>query len=156
MIYDYNLRKKHHFCVSCGKQDAYTLNGKTRCYECSEKRKQSRKLHPEWSKKNNDRVKKIRYERMVQGLCIDCGKPAEKGKLRCLKHLYKDKGYHKHKELNHYTAAYIGVCMRCLREPAKAGHKLCEACYGKSLASLEKARENADVSKYKNFRFGKE
>ena len=154
MICDYNLRKKHHYCVRCGKQDAYTLNGRAKCFECTEKVNEYHR-NKKYDEKYAVKRKAIRDERKSQGLCIVCGKKAEAGRIRCSKHLYKDRQSHKPKEIGRTLASELGICTTCLKNPALIGCKLCEACYNKSLASLEKARENADVSKYKNFRFGR-
>ena len=50
------MRKRCHLCTRCGKQDAYTMNGRSRCFECQDKRrkhpvdyvpeKKQRKSHP--------------------------------------------------------------------------------------------------------------
>lgn len=47
-------RKDHHYCVDCGEQDAYTLNGRSRCYDCTEKKNAKERN----AKKNEDRRKK--------------------------------------------------------------------------------------------------
>lgn len=54
--------KKHKLCIDCKKQDAYTLNGKSRCFECSEKGRirESGFLIP-------------KYDRIEMGLCYMCG-----------------------------------------------------------------------------------
>lgn len=33
----YALLKRLHLCIQCKAQDAYTLAGRARCYECTEK-----------------------------------------------------------------------------------------------------------------------
>lgn len=52
----YAMRKRCHLCTKCGKQDAYTMNGRSRCFGCQDKRrkhpvdyvpeKKQRKSHP--------------------------------------------------------------------------------------------------------------
>lgn len=137
---DYGMRKKCHYCVTCGRQDAYTLNGRARCFECQNKQNKLHRSHPEYEEKRKVRKQAKYYERKAAGLCVVCEKPAEKGKTRCLKHLCKDRANHKHKELNRVIASEIGICVTCLKEPALYGHKLCESCYQKSVANIAKAR----------------
>lgn len=150
----YELKKLGHYCVKCGKKDAYTLNGRAKCFECQEKANEYHR-NKSYDKKYAAKRKAIRDDRKSQGLCIVCGEKAVKGRVRCLKHLCKDRQNHKPKELGRELARDLGICMTCLKHPALPGHKICKSCYDKSFVSLEKARENADVSKYKNFRFGR-
>ena len=72
-------------CVRCGKQDAYTMNGHQRCYDCIEK---ARNYQRERNKKRAEQIKenqKNRYHRLKsQGLCVTCGKkPALKNGVKC-------------------------------------------------------------------------
>lgn len=142
MISDYEMRKKFHYCVTCGKQDAYTLGGRARCYECNKKQNEYIKAHPEYSQKRKEKDKAKYLERKQQGLCVVCGKKAEKGRVRCAKHLYANRFAQKPKELNRIFASNYGICMTCLKAPSIQGHKLCESCYAKSLVSIENARKH--------------
>ena len=63
---------KNHFCVDCKKQDARTLIGKFRCYECTEKAR-IRKTGQKYT----------RQERKELGLCSICGKVAKDGYNIC-------------------------------------------------------------------------
>lgn len=62
---------EHHLCVDCKKQDALTLIGKCRCYECKEKARIRRNGH-----------KLNKQQRTEIGLC-HCGKPIKKGYKVC-------------------------------------------------------------------------
>ena len=81
-----NYMKKVHRCIRCGKQDAYTLAGKQRCYECVEKEKQRCKEYNERHKEETKKRVKERYERLKsQGICTVCAKrKARSGKVLCL------------------------------------------------------------------------
>jgi hypothetical protein len=71
-------------CVRCGKQDAYTMNGHQRCYECSEKCKEYAQKHHKQNREKHLEVMHERYERLkAQGLCVECGKKAIPGFVRC-------------------------------------------------------------------------
>jgi len=64
-------------CTSCGKQDAYTLGGRSWCAECAEHRRisqQGRDLTRQYA-----RVKAQRDERRAAGLCTQCGRELPKG-----------------------------------------------------------------------------
>lgn len=67
----------HRMCSECGKQDAYTLNGRRRCFECSEKR---RKTEIEYIKP--EKPWKEPAKRWEDGFCYICGKPAVKGETK--------------------------------------------------------------------------
>lgn len=104
--------KDHHFCTECKKQDAYTLAGRYRCYECTQK-------HNEYKTSNHKQIdyaadrtqnrstdKIRRSERPANGLCYLCGKP-----LSGIQLAYQDRESH-----------------------------LCDECYKKSAESLKIAR----------------
>ena len=67
----------HHFCVDCGKEDAYTMVGKRLCFECLEKRRG----HPiETNSDIEQKRKRIWQKHSVpkseyykNGLCAICG-----------------------------------------------------------------------------------
>lgn len=72
-------------CVRCGKQDAYTMNGHQRCYECAEK---ARNYQRERNKRHSEKLRenqKNRYHHLKsKGLCVSCGKKsALKGRVMC-------------------------------------------------------------------------
>lgn len=70
-------RKAHKCCADCGKQDAYTLNGRYRCFECAEKR---RKTPIEYIPEEKQTVPSIpRHERGKYGMCYLCGDPLDGG-----------------------------------------------------------------------------
>lgn len=155
MLADYQLRKKYHYCVKCGKQDAFTLNGRARCADCQEKANNFWRIHPEYNEKGKTQHKEKYLERKENGLCVVCGAKAQKGKVRCAKCLFKDRLAHRI-ELNREMANDLGICVTCLKNPQFENYKLCESCYKKSLKSLEKARKNVNgLHKNTQFIFGK-
>lgn len=78
----------HNICVACGQRDAF--NGRQKCPECLEKaiiqNMKYRSLERERS--YYPRRKEKREQRIADGLCPICGKPAAKGQL-CLEHFIK-------------------------------------------------------------------
>lgn len=153
MISDYKLRKKYHYCVTCGKQDSYTLNGRARCYECNEEQNAYQSEHPEYAQRHKERLRRRYKERRETGMCTRCGKrPASPGKTRCDICLAKDKIAHR-SEISRTTAAGFGLCYTCLKNPCKPGYKVCPECYDKCMASLEIARAN--ITERKPLLFGR-
>ena len=143
VIVDYCLRKKHHYCVTCGAQDAYTLIGRIQCFECSKKTNESHRNS--YSKNNsNEKKKKLRTERKSQGLCIECGEKAADGRIRCHKHLMSARiSQERHRErkgiIPKSLKIQLGYCANCL-DFATHG-KLCEKCYEKAMRGIDKATQ---------------
>ena len=130
--------KEHHFCVECGKQDAYTLNGKYRCYECNEKHnKKSKDTY------NSEKMKiynKVKYtECKNNGICVICKKrKAVDGKSQCSVCLAKSREkYHKNNSsvMPRYLWSSYGLCYRCGNKldgqlnTNGDKSKLCSVCY---------------------------
>ena len=90
-----NYMKAVHRCIRCGKQDAYTLAGKQRCYECVEKEKQRcKEYNKRNSEKNKQRAKERYYRLKSQGLCVVCAKrKAQSGRTLCLRCAIKSNEY---------------------------------------------------------------
>ena len=83
----YDLLKRLNRCVICGKQDAYTLIGKSCCFECLDKR---RKYSKQYNANNPEKCKTLRnnftQKRKMNGLCVHCGRPIpahRSGKATC-------------------------------------------------------------------------
>ena len=78
---------KCHMCRECGKQDAYTLNGHTKCADCverdTERRREQRGYQPAWAREKKPE-KTINYPRGANGICWTCNKkPRLEGKKLC-------------------------------------------------------------------------
>lgn len=145
--YYYEKAKEQGVCCRCGKEDAYTLIGKTLCADCMKERvernRQYRESHKEEvRKKNHERILKCKSE----GICTVCRhRKAQQGYTMC-KHC-RDQAVirRKKKRLNNgklsaEQALYCGLCTRCRKEPHMEGKKLCPDCYADVLKALEKAR----------------
>ncbi len=132
--------KSLHFCTECGKQDAYTLNGRNRCYECSEKH--NKQSNTERHKERNKEYAKTVYTKCIeQKICTQCHKrkptPGRKICLICLaisrnRYLEKNAG----NTLRHQRSSY-GLCYICGKEldgqlkTDGRESKLCSHCYSR-------------------------
>lgn len=85
--YRYRKRKALNQCVECGKQDDYTISGRSLCFECNEKNKvRTKKYYAE----NKEKIKTDRQILIKRGICITCRKRnAAKGRKRCKECLNK-------------------------------------------------------------------
>lgn len=130
--------KDHHMCTVCGKQDAYTLNGRTYCFECNEK-ENKRKKSKYTSDSRKEYSKKIINKCHENGICVKCKtRKAVEGRKQCSVCLAKDRErWHKnHSDTipRHERFAY-GLCYKCGNpldgQMNKDGSKskLCTACY---------------------------
>ena len=128
----YNDCKRLHLCTECMKQDARTLAGRTRCYECAEKARERAKK-PEYQKADLERQKRRYHERKARGLCPQCGKrkPAP-GFASCEICMAKDrrsseKCRRKRGQRDVRLEMSLGNCYICFK-PAAPGKKLCPDC----------------------------
>ena len=78
-------------CPKCGKQDAYTLGGRTYCYECAERERVRQGLTayidpllfsaPKKDRKDYSKIPREQY--IERGMCYTCGKPVKPGYKVC-------------------------------------------------------------------------
>ena len=158
----YYDRKKAGVCTMCGKEDAYTMIGKARCAECAERNNESHRKsqrHREWFR---DRYR----ERKENGLCVDCGKPALEGHVRCAYHSGRRNKSTKEwlkrkqeKEGVNFPRGGNGFCYRCNKEKALPGLKVCRSCYSglEDLRARKKPGhvENHPLNRDNDFVFGR-
>lgn len=145
--YKYMYNKKHHLCQQCGKQDAYTVGGRTLCYECSIKAKEWKRANKEKRAKKVAMESKERYERLkAQNICTSCGKrPAKQGRVRCEYCLNKNKKAHQKERIKEGKIPVtmlkdLNICAWCKKFPCVDGKRLCSKCYAKSLVTAENMR----------------
>ena len=140
---DYHLLKKFHYCVSCGKMDAYTMIGRIQCCECAQKTNESHRKGY-YINGANEIKKELRTQRKEKGLCIECGEKAENGKSRCKKHLAMERNrQEKYRRragvIPRSLKIQLGYCANC-NEVATHG-KICGSCYEKAMRGLDKATQ---------------
>ena len=144
--------KAAHMCLDCGKQDAYTLNGYTCCYECNAKRNQIAKEY----RANGGGAKAVegkrrrKQQRREEHKCITCGKPLSRLEpyATCKACRKRDRA---RRRAQFVPKRLVGVvCYQCCQEPPMPGKKLCEKCYNANLLKLGKAwavnREKKEVN----------
>ena len=115
---------EHHFCVDCKKQDAHTLIGRYRCYDCTEKIRLKRFGH-----------KYKREERKELGLCSMCMNPLKEGFNvceQCYERILKDANHNPTPQvvapkMSRKERVENGYCINC-GEKAMEGYKVCESC----------------------------
>lgn len=137
--------KKHHICRECGQTDAYTLGGRTCCYDCAEKQRKAKALarkdplkHEKMLQSKREQI--ARYK--AENRCVRCGKQLTNGKRMCgICYASQRAASRRSKGC---TPRMEGVCWQCNKEPCMDGKKLCRACYDAkvkvALANLEKTR----------------
>lgn len=91
--------RQHHLCTECGKEDAYTMAGHTRCFEHTHYR---RSTPMEYIKP--EREPRSLPLRRQDGYCHMCGKPPMDG-------------------LTKWGGDPIKLCERCYRNLVKAGER---------------------------------
>ena len=143
-------------CVRCHKQDAYTLNGRSYCFECAEQsRRYSKEKYQKVKEKQVDWKKKLREERLSKGLCYICGRPQDKAGRKCCelcaaKDRIRYQSHRKPGTLSHQEAldrVNDSLCYRC-GNPIKQGltadlkpYKVCERCWQDNVKAAQKGKE---------------
>lgn len=70
----YASRKKNHMCVNCGKEDAFTMAGRSMCSSCEERKNTQHKNRID-KEAAARRGRELREARRESGLCTKCGTP---------------------------------------------------------------------------------
>lgn len=136
--------KSRQRCTRCGRQDAFTLNGRSICADCVEKQRESYKRYrAERGAELNAQNKAYRAKMVEAGLCPNCGKPSDGGYVNCqrCRAVARQKMKRRRRESGSLPHGANGSCYTCNKRPALPGKRLCRECYEKSLASMAKARE---------------
>lgn len=144
--YDKRMReimKREHRCIQCGKQDAYTLNGRSRCSVCAEKgRIADKKRYTTHC--SPEATKAVRENRGAQGLCVRCGRIAPPGRRvcqLCVSRTNKNLRDRKIAEGMNYPRGSNGIYWTCNKEPVMEGKKICQSCYEKTMIAQRMATE---------------
>lgn len=144
--YDKRIReiaKAEHRCIQCGKQDAYTLNGRARCSVCADKGKiADRKRYQ--THNGSEAQKKVRENRASKGLCVRCGRIAPPGRrvcALCISHTNQNLRDKKIAEGMNWPRGSNGICWTCNKEAVMEGKKICQSCYEKTIEAQKMATE---------------
>ena len=138
---------KFHLCRDCKKQDAYTLSGRTRCFECAER---DRQQHRKRRSAEAGRASNIAYhnawkdKKQSEDLCTYCGRhKVESGKKICKSCVINQSSKRREKRIQdgmNWPRGANGFCFQCNKEKAIDGKRLCQKCYDVKMANLEKRR----------------
>lgn len=154
------LLKRNHLCICCKKQDSYTLAGRSLCYECAEKQRESKRIERQNNYQKIKDRKKAAYDKCVaEHRCVRCGKelPSDYKLKSCRTCRIKCSKTWKNYIINKYgfnewnrrqTRGNNGLCWQCNKKPIKIG-KMCEECYKKqvniALKSLETINKRTHI-----------
>lgn len=136
------MLKKNHICRDCRKQDAYTLAGRTYCYECAEK---GRKRKAEARKDDEKREKMLESKRqqlaryIAQNKCVGCGKQLHNSRRMCEPCYARQRKAMRKSRIKRgkpTCRGLNGICYQCNKKPVIEGKKLCAECYAVKLANL--------------------
>lgn len=135
--------KAAHICRDCGKQDAYTLGGRTYCAECAERHSAAkRKWRQEEVNRESDSEaqKRIRAMRANAGLCVYCGKrKIDAGRKVC--EICSSKQSRKRHDRRiaegmNWPRGANGYCWLCNKRKAVDGKRLCQPCIDNRMKNL--------------------
>ena len=125
-------RKRAGVCRDCGKVDAYTIGGRTFCYECAEKGAEKKRLarqDPEKRKRmlEQHRQMQLRYEQAHK--CKLCGKPlpSDYKYKRCVNCRTRQARAVRRSRENRYgiipDRREEGQCFMCNKQPVIKGNR---------------------------------
>lgn len=141
------LRKKAGVCRDCGREDAYTMAGRTYCAECAEKdrrRKEMARKDPEKRERMLTQNRKKVARHKAAGICPCCGKrPTYPGKALCGTCLAKQRGYaykrrHENGQRTWSERTDGHGCFLC-GAPCVPGKNLCEKHMRQRIENLRKS-----------------
>lgn len=146
----YHWRKAHKMCARCGKQDAYTLNGRSKCCECCEYENQNRRKNYDPEK---EREKKQRQyaKREAEGKCVRCGKvKSDNGHKICSKCIAEKHQYNQEKSQDIRIYRHdLNLCWFCggqldgQKKFDGTKSRICSKCYESRLPYMRKAIEQS-------------
>ena len=138
----YEFYKSSGICPICGVNIIF--EHESACPECKAKRQTRAEANREHYRAY---LKRVREERVKNGLCAMCGKPTVDGKYRCPECKAKLKQYARKRPKKYVKENWSsdGRCAICGGEPLVKGKRVCEKCYLRLLNSIEK-REKAYAS----------
>lgn len=143
----YHYLTSRGLCGKCGKQDAYTMNGRHRCFECNQKLKGYKKKYYEANKqKILDKKKTYVDKRKALGQCVNCNNKAAEGHNICGICLSK---MHKYNESRRGESRRLRTdCELCYvcgekldgqKNQDGSQSRLCSACYERTCNNMHKA-----------------
>lgn len=146
----YEFYKSNGICPICGVNIIF--EHENICPECRAKRQTRSENNREYYRAYN---KRVRSERVKNGLCAMCGKPTVDGKYRCPECEEKQRQYAKKRPKKYVKENWSADrrCVICGGEPLVEGKRVCEKCYLRllnSVAKREKAYANGEMERKQN------
>lgn len=154
--------KRHGICPKCRKKKA--LDGFVHCEDCLEKIRinniKYRDKQAEYERRRRERRKVISAQRVVAGICTQCGKkPSWNGLQLCAECRRKILNRRKRKEYSGRAPGEsfrkrmnAGLCMLC-GDPQAEGYKLCEKHLEMQREKIRKMVKNKKVYREENDAF---
>lgn len=127
--------KQHHICRDCKKIDAYTLSGRTYCYECAEKNriaKEKARQDPEKKERMLQQKREHLARYREQHRCLRCGRSIDTEKRVCEICAFKQR--EAQKKSRGSLPRTEGVCWQCNKNPVMQGKRVCAECYPQKVA----------------------
>lgn len=146
----YHWRKAHKMCGRCGKQDAYTLNGRSKCCECCEKENQNRRKNYD-PEKEHEKKQRQYAKRETEGKCVRCGRvKSDNGRKICNKCIAEKHQYNQErsKDIRVYRHD-LNLCWFCgsqldgQKKFDGTQSRICSRCYESRLPYMHKAIEQS-------------
>jgi hypothetical protein len=147
-----SMCKRLKVCVYCLCQDAYTLAGRSACFDCAEKYAKRRKEKYSAIDRSAYR-KELRQRHIANHECTVCGKklPQEYKYKTCKGCMAYNKLRQRTSET--FSRGKYGLCWTCNKQPAIQGKGLCKDCYDRQLSILRKIPINKN-HKWRNLNYG--
>ena len=144
------IRKKAGVCRDCGKEDAYTMGGRTLCADCAEKSakaKREARKDPEKRLRQYESHRKMTEQRKRDGRCPLCGRPVTGEHIHCNVCNAKNRNYlrqrrHERGQMSWGDRTNGSRCFLC-GEPCVEGKKLCEKHMIQRIENLRKSNPDS-------------
>lgn len=146
--YIYHMRKREGVCASCGREIDDESTSLYRCSRCMD-------IQKEYNSRDDVKIRKREREKRRNdlcyafGVCPKCNK-RDAVKDRHLCHICAEKArqryYRNREKCGHIPRELLGngyYCRICAKPVEKAGNKLCNRCYDKSVETLNANRHKA-------------
>lgn len=151
--------KRLHLCVYCMKKDAYTLGGRSACYECAEKMAKSKKVKyystEEARQKRCEERRKLRQRHIENHECAVCGKKLDENyRYKTCSACRKYNAIRQRKN-DTFMRGKFGICWQCNKEPCIEGKRVCRKCYEMKLKILSKIKTDNSSHPWRSKIYGR-
>lgn len=151
---EYKVRRNDGLCTRCGREDAYTMAGRSMCAECAEnarERKARQYADDDRRQRMYAQHRNGKQKRRDAGICPECGRPATPEYSTCEYCRAKHRNYMR-RYRNTAPRGENGLCWQCNKNEAIPGKRVCQTCYERLLDSAEKGRISQEKMKVNGWR----